>query len=454
MPTRLSGYRRTSPHVDNVDTQAEDSKAGITADIYLAAKGRKFGSWITADGRSIGYATTDLIENPALIIESLFRDEVELVSAQINIASFNDLANTTDGRRKDWKFARSILEQAGCLDVVHNIAEEAGLVSIHDYANLVRVVALDHYNPSLQLNNAHIVEIAGRPQVRVRQSHVKYICNEFFLNYKFNNGSGNFDKQFFITATDHNLVGNARNDKSPLNTYTGLCTQSQSMYNVVQRWTFDADWIRDDATAELFIKLMADWLALRKWEIEADLWYSADTMKLEVMDQVLWDLDLLPMSVRNNLVLDVTATPGTSGGALADGTYYYVVTAVDPYGENKKSAEVSATISGGGGNGKVRITWSALSGATKYRIYGRVSAAQDIYYECDAIYNYFDDLGGTPYNGSPPAVASAFFITRIIDPGLTGGGKFTVHFLLCPTIFFLAEMGYGYRYGEDYGVQL
>jgi len=193
-------------------------------------------------------------------------------------------------------------------------------------------------------------------------------------------------------------------------------------------------------------------LAIRKWEIQTTLLYSGDTLKLEVLDQVLWDLDLLPMSVRNNLVTGVGAAAGTSGGSLADGAYYYVVTAVDPYGENKKSAEVCGVIVGGGGNGKVTVTWSALAGASKYRVYGRTTGAENLYFETTNL--SYVDTGAAGTAGTPPAVASAFFVTNVVDEGIAGGCKLAMKFMLCPTIFFLAEAGYGYGYGEDYGIQL
>jgi hypothetical protein len=317
----------------------------VTFDFYGDVKGRKFSSWITSGGRSTGYVAGNLIENPAYIIESILRDELAL--AAINIGSFDFVGHQTTGVRNDWRFARSVNRAAHSLEIIREIAYESCGVFLYDHANQCRLVAIDGYNPTLHLNNSHIVNENGRPLVRVRQTNVKYIYNEFFLNYRYNYGSGSYDKQLFITATDHNLSDNNRNEAAPLNTYTGLCNKSQQMYNVVRRWVYNANWIRSDATAEKFIKLMADWLAIRKWEVEATLWYTPDTLKLEAMDQVVWDLDLLPASVS-----------GTSG----------------------------------------------------------------------------------------------FFVTNIVDRGIREG-KLDMNFMLVPAIFFLGG-GYGYNYGENYGIQL
>ena len=57
-----------------------------------------------------------------------------------------------------------------------------------------------------------------------------------------------------------------------------------------------------------------------------------------------------------------------SGGTLTVGTtYYYVVTAVGPGGESGRSDQVSATPTSG--DNSVRLSWSAVSGATSYNIY-------------------------------------------------------------------------------------
>jgi len=77
------------------------------------------------------------------------------------------------------------------------------------------------------------------------------------------------------------------------------------------------------------------------------------------------------------------AAASTSGGSLADGTYTYIVTALNglnvpttstPY-QSWWSQLVSATISGGGGAGKVSVACSASAGAASYRVYGRTGGA-------------------------------------------------------------------------------
>ena len=65
-------------------------------------------------------------------------------------------------------------------------------------------------------------------------------------------------------------------------------------------------------------------------------------------------------------------TASATGGALATGTYYYVVTAVSATGETIASNEQSIPVTGP--TGQVTINWGVVAGATSYRIYRGTAA--------------------------------------------------------------------------------
>ncbi len=75
------------------------------------------------------------------------------------------------------------------------------------------------------------------------------------------------------------------------------------------------------------------------------------------------DIPLVPTSfISPNLAWPgstVTATPATSGGSMADGAYKYYVSAITFAGETLPATEATATITGGGGNGKITLAWTA-----------------------------------------------------------------------------------------------
>ena len=423
--------------------------------VYGEAKGRKFGAWIDADSRNNGYNQNDLIENPAYIIESILRDVLSLTSTSIDYASFDTVGNSTDGKRDGWVHANSIINRESSLSLISACAFDAACIAIRDSGNLEKIVALDDYTPSLSLDSRDVLlALGGRPMVRVMQEPLANIRNEFFLNYRLNFATSNHDKQLFITASDNNLSDNTRSDKSPLNTFEGLCDTSQDYYNVVRRWTYNSDWIRDDTTAELFIKLMADWLAFRKWGVEATLPYNTRTLQLEIGDQVKWNLSLLPVSIRDVKVSGLTATGYTTGGTLAADDYYYVITATDKYGETQASVQKTATVASGT-TGRVELTWTALTGATGYRIYRSTTSGgftSESYYDIasGATTSYTDTGAAASGTGTAPANAVGFFVTNLVY--YPRQAQILARFLAVPLISRTGLSGYGEaEYGKQYG---
>jgi hypothetical protein len=99
------------------------------------------------------------------------------------------------------------------------------------------------------------------------------------------------------------------------------------------------------------------------------------------------------------------ATPSAAGGTLADGTYYYQVTALNGGNESAPSNEVFATVTGGG-SGSVALTWTAVSGATGYRVYrGTAAGVESVFYAPGAVTTY-TDINAASSVGSPPATGT------------------------------------------------
>lgn len=104
----------------------------------------------------------------------------------------------------------------------------------------------------------------------------------------------------------------------------------------------------------------------------------------------------------------LAATPSGTGGALAGGTYYYKVTALNASGETIGSAEVSAVVPAGT-TGSVALTWTAAAGATGYRVYrGTATGTQDVYYALGNV-TAFTDTGAAGTAGTVPTTNTALF---------------------------------------------
>lgn len=114
------------------------------------------------------------------------------------------------------------------------------------------------------------------------------------------------------------------------------------------------------------------------------------------------------------------ATPSTSGGALADATYYYRVAALTAGGETPASNEVVVTISGGAGAGSVALTWTAVTGATGYQVYrGTTAGAQTTYYTPGNVTTW-TDVGGAPAGSESPTSTGTWCLIGSSD-GITAG---------------------------------
>jgi len=106
---------------------------------------------------------------------------------------------------------------------------------------------------------------------------------------------------------------------------------------------------------------------------------------------------------------NVAGTPSTSGGSMADGTYYYVITLLNSQGEGVRGAESSGiTITGGGGAGKIALTWDDVPGASSYKVYRTTTQGQysDPCYIANPSTNSYEDTAASPSAGAPPKFES------------------------------------------------
>ncbi len=122
----------------------------------------------------------------------------------------------------------------------------------------------------------------------------------------------------------------------------------------------------------------------------------------------------------------VSASCYTSGGAMADGTYYFKITASHDSSATSStvgSAELNCTISGGGGLGRIDVYYQSSTGAAAYRVYkGTSSGGQDRYQiSYTVFYSYTSDLFATL--GSVPTTTNAYVnkLTASGDSWLRGG---------------------------------
>jgi hypothetical protein len=106
--------------------------------------------------------------------------------------------------------------------------------------------------------------------------------------------------------------------------------------------------------------------------------------------------------------LSAPASPAAAlaaGGTLTVGTaYYYVVTASNAAGETTESAQVTATPTTG--NQTIDVTWTAVAGATTYKVYRSTTSASYVSPSLagNPATNSFADTGVALTTGAPPTI--------------------------------------------------
>jgi hypothetical protein len=132
-----------------------------------------------------------------------------------------------------------------------------------------------------------------------------------------------------------------------------------------------------------------------------------------------------PKTNTSALAAPVAATIATAatGGTLAAGAKFYVVTATNALGETIKSNEKTITTTGT--TSTVTLTWGAVAGATGYKIYrGTATGVENVYYSVGAV-TTFTDTGAASTAGTPPGANTTGLTSpvqsapTVASPGIT-----------------------------------
>lgn len=144
-------------------------------------------------------------------------------------------------------------------------------------------------------------------------------------------------------------------------------------------------------------------------------------------------VNLVPgdITIRHNHIVkplawrsDVLSKPGsvsataTTGGVLGARTHYFKVVALmdaggSPTLKSMPSAEAKATT---GSSGAVRLSWSGVTGADRYRIYrGTSSGAESRYLETSGASTSFTYTGNNEKSGTPPTHGTRWSIKNLLE---------------------------------------
>ncbi len=127
---------------------------------------------------------------------------------------------------------------------------------------------------------------------------------------------------------------------------------------------------------------------------------DAASVLLQYKDQInndpfLKSFVIAQVYTKNLTSLAAPASPSATkvaGGSLTAGSYFYKITAINANGETLPSTEVTATTETT--NLRINLAWTAVTGATSYRIYrGTSSGAENMYFTSST--NSYSDISAT-----------------------------------------------------------
>lgn len=119
-------------------------------------------------------------------------------------------------------------------------------------------------------------------------------------------------------------------------------------------------------------------------------------------------------NIKGSKIAAPTAPEGTGttdvNGHVEEDDYYYVVSALDETGETLQSTESSAVTVGSGQNA-VNLTWTAVTGATSYKVFRTTSSGSygGSSYLGTAATNSYKDLLAVPITGAPLGAATVTY---------------------------------------------
>lgn len=106
-----------------------------------------------------------------------------------------------------------------------------------------------------------------------------------------------------------------------------------------------------------------------------------------------------------------TSSTATTGGTLVPATYSYRVTALSSYGETTVSPAKTQVVPAGTSTNTVTISWSAVTNAIGYRVYGRVNGGPEGLLASVTALTWID-TGAIAPAGSPPKVNGAWIFNN------------------------------------------
>lgn len=310
---RMDTWVETQSETTRIVTHQDKTAPKDVDIVYIAAKGRKYGSWIDANSRNNGYNQNDLIQNPVYIIEDILRTELGLATASIDYTTFDAIGNTGTGTLGtafgdavfDVKFAFSQYKFIDGIGLINKICKQTGLYFFFNgegKATLRQRLRAASYASSDRTIDFNDCQFNG-----FSKTSINTVKNKININYQYDYG------------TEQTLSSDTSSDTTSRDKYA-----TDSKYLALE---LDADCIQDKTTAENLGNSYLDWLKDRKLVVS-----------LSTVNPKYLNLEIGDIAIISNIPSDIKAY-----GAAITSSDYFILSSISktPNGVSLTLTEVS-----------------------------------------------------------------------------------------------------------------
>lgn len=238
---------------------------------------------------------------------------------KIDITSFDAVGNTTDGTRKDWKFARSFISKDNIRNILDELCFESHCELVESInpdtgINLFKLVAIEPVTGDTWTNPAYS---GGLEQVTAQLTPLESVFTQFRLRYFYDYGKGDFIKEIYV---DKNSYPPSATILSA--TEQTLCADAELNYGVSKLFEYSSMNIYDDTTAEYMLQKKIEWFTKQRLLVRylTPITGNSDWIKYEIGDQVKLNFAKgIPSTLNNTSMFMITSKrimPALSGGQI------------------------------------------------------------------------------------------------------------------------------------------
>jgi hypothetical protein len=291
--------------------------AGVQGPVYTSAM---------TSGRTHGWTTSDVIENPGHAIEWILRDRLGLATADLDVASFDAVGHKTTGTRAAWKLATALNRQVDAFEFIREICFEFGLLFFVSNSGKYKLASMDSRTEDLTLDSGDIAfDPANGPLASLSVTPNDAISNDLYANYAVDYQSNEATLDVYLSDVDGDgtMETNLSADSgSPWGgSFSDFVNDSRTRYRSAKALQVTLEHIRDAATAEAALKKLASWVCFQRLIFKASLVRNTDTLRIEPGDVLKLNLDLLP-SAHKNVTKFLVSRVNYPGVSVAGGSPY------------------------------------------------------------------------------------------------------------------------------------